>query len=376
MSIAWDNARLRANPAYRAVAWNRLESEAGSALAREADSFGVLIPREGFDLPIVAVDRDTALLFLSLQEPGPAPDFMFATSQGDADPILRRLLFDSILEFEQAGRFVSGAEACSLFSVERGAACGNLAKLSIDALSYGAALANVNATTLAQKLYNYNRRPSTPVLRRLLPDRAASLAFLRLDRASNGRGVLDAFWSRGDDNSPWLAFTRRQPSRQRAGQSYKLYVGVAFEELPESLPSIVGELGGNGALQFKIGTDLDGLLRPDKLIAYFPSKDALLAAAQALGPVVAKLAVHAVPFSAEIAAGGALSWGTDPANAWLGDRLSWRQWICDKLAAALVSARGRAVEAVAPWQFALERLRLEGVNTDTFTPTGSWSGAA
>jgi len=242
VSIAWDNARLRANPGYRAVAWNRLESEAGSALAREADSFGVLIPQEGFDLPIVAVDRDTALLFLSLQEPGPAPDFMFATSQGDADPILRRLLFDSILELEQAGRFVSGAEACSLFSVERGAACGNLAKLSIDALSYGAALANVNATTLAQKLYNYNRRPSTPVLRRLLPDRVACLAFLRLDRGSNGRGVLDGFWSRGDDNSPWLAFTRHNPRGNGQGNRTNSMSALRLRNCPSLCHPLSGSL--------------------------------------------------------------------------------------------------------------------------------------
>jgi hypothetical protein len=376
VSIAWGNVRLRANPSYRAVAWNRLSPEAGQASARDEESYGVLIPRDGGDLPLVAIDRDTALLFLSLQEAGPAPDFMFAMDEGEADRILRRLLFDSVLELEQTDRFVSGVEAYVSLGIEWQARSGGLARLSIDALRYGAALAEADVTTLAYKLYSYNRRPKSSARRRLLPDRAACLAFLRLGSDLDARNAIDALWSRSEDNSPWLVFRRRQLQRKRVEQSFKLYVGVAFEELPDCLPSLVRELGCSEALQFKIGADLDGLLRPDKLIAYFPSKDALLTAAQALQPVVAKLTVHAVPFSAEIAGAGTLSWGIDPTNASDANRLSWRQWICEKLADALTSARGRVAGDVTPWQFALERLRVEGIDTNTFMPTGSWPGAS
>ena len=368
------NLRLRANPAYRAIAWNRLTADAGRALAAEADSFGALVPREGSPLPVVAIDRDTALLFLSLQESGLAPDFMFAMNDGDCERVLRRLIFDSILELERAGEFVSGPEACALLGIGAGAANGGLAQLSVDALKYAAALTELPAVALAQKLYNYNRRPRTSALRRRLPDRAACLGFLGIERA---RGRLDRHWSYGDEGAPWLAFTRRQPQRPAAAaQPCKLYIGLTLEDLPECLPAIAEELAGHAALQFKIGTDLDGLLRPDKLVAYFPGKDALLAAARALLPTVAGRAVHAVPFSAEIADAGALSWGMDPADAWFADRISWRQWICEKLAAAVIAARSGTAGAIAPWQFALERLRLEGVDTDSFMPTGSWSGTA
>jgi hypothetical protein len=374
VSSTLHNVQLRANPAYRAVAWNRLTPDPGRGLAPDADSYGVLMPRDGSNLPVVAIDRDTALLFLSMQEAGPAPDFVYAMSEEDARRILRRLVYDSILEFEQAGRFVSGLEACAALSSESETSCASVAKLSIEALTYGAALRNVDAATLAHKLYTYNRRPMTAALRSRLPDTAACVAFLGLGHGHDARCAVERLWSRSDDKSPWLVFTRRQQRERQHAEQCKLYVGLALEELPECLPSLVAELGRSQAVQFKIGADLDGLLRPDKLIVYFPSKDALLAAAQALQAIVAKRTVHAVPFTADIAAGGSLSWGIDPASEWFGERLSWRQWICEKVASALILARNGAIDGIAPWQFALERLQLEGVDTDTFMPTGRWSG--
>lgn len=376
MSNVFDTVRLRSNPAYRAVPWNRVASDARETLEIDTDSYGVLMPRDGHDLPVIAVDRDTALLFLTLQEPGPAPDFVLAMTEAESDRILRRLILDSILQIEQADTFVSGPEACALLGIASGAAAAGLARLSIDALNYGAALIDADAATLAQKLYTYNRRPMTAALRRRLPTRSACLAFLGLERERDAPPAVARFWSRGDDDSPWLVFTARQPPRQRKEQSCKLYVGLAFEELPECLPVLAEALAAGDALQFKVGTDLEGLLRPDKLVAYFPSKETLAAAAQALVPIVSNRAVHAVPFSAEIAASGALSWGMDPPNAWFGDRMSWRQWMCEKLAAALVAARSGTAGTIAPWEFALERLRLEGVNTSTFMPTANWSGTA
>ena len=375
MSNAFDNVCLRANPAYRAVTWNRLASEARQTLEVDGDSYGVLMPHEGRDLPVIAIDRDTALLFLSLQEPGPAPDFVFAMAEGDSDRILRRLIFDSILQLEDAGTFISGADACARLGLAGGAASGRLSQLSIDALNYGAALSDADAATIAHKLYSYNRRPLTPAIGRRLPDKSACESFLGLGAQHATARAIARFWSRGADDSPWLVFSRRQQQRQRTEQSCKLYVGLAFEELPDCLPELAEALSAGGATQFKIGTDLDGLLRPDKLVAYFPSKQTLSTAAQALLPGLSNRTVHAVPFSAEIAESGALSWGMDPANAWFGDRVSWRQWICEKLAAALVAARSSTSAAsVPPWEFALERLRLEGVNTGTFMPTGNWSG--
>jgi hypothetical protein len=337
-------------------------------------SFGVLMPLDGNDLPIIGIDQDTALLFFSLQEPGPAPDFVYQANAGEPDRILRRLIFDSILEVERHGRYISGPMALDAAGLEckpRG-----FPGLSMEAVRYGAALRNVDATTLSQKLYAYNTRPVTPALRRRLPDRAACLKYLGLGDGQRKDSVSDRLWSTGGDNSPWLTFLRNGAMRRWSEQGCKLYIGVAFEELPACLPNLIAALGQTEVQQFKIGTDLNGLLRPDKLVAYFCGKDALLAAANLLFPIVRDCRIHAVPFSAEIGTDGALSWGADPTSSWLGDRISWRQWICEKLAAALTALRMGGVETEESCHLALERLRLEGVDTDNFMPTSAWSGAA
>jgi hypothetical protein len=82
---------------------------------------------------------------------------------------------------------------------------------------------------------------------------------------------------------------------------------------------------------------------------------------------------HGVPFTAAIDASGLVSWGVDPPRseaivAWQ-ERESWRLWVTNRLAAALVSARNARSDGVEPWQFAIERLRLAGVDPDSWTPT-------
>ena len=376
MSIAFHTVRLRANPFYRAAPWNRVAPDAREALLTLADGYGVLIPRDGAALPLVAVDRDTALLFLTLQDPGPAPDFMFLPDAQAGGRVLARLVLDRILEVEQPDGFVSGPEACSLMGVDAMLGAGCVARLSVEAVRYGAALHAVDAIRLAHRLYGYNTRPTTPALRRKLPDRDAYLGFLGLDRNGNARSAIERFWLVSTDTPGWLVFSPKGARPRNTQRPCKLYIGLALEELPACLPVLATELGCSAAMQFKIGADLAGLLRPDKLVAYFPDKEALLAAAQVLLPMLAGRRVHAVPFSAEIGAEGALSWGMDPQTAWLGDRTSWRQWICEKLAGALVMARQGKSDGVESWLFALERLRLEGVDTATFMPTGNWSEAA
>jgi hypothetical protein len=93
---------------------------------------------------------------------------------------------------------------------------------------------------------------------------------------------------------------------------------------------------------------------------------------------LAGVAAQGVPFTSEIGGDGLLSWGMDPpqtaARSWNG-RLSWRLWLTHRLARALISAcRSPESSTAEPWRFALERLRLEGVDTATWTPAASlWS---
>jgi hypothetical protein len=247
-------------------------------------------------------------------------------------------------------------------------------RLSVEALQFASAWPVADVWTLAQKLYGYNRRPLTPALRRRFSDDASIAEMLGIVDESPTRAALDGYWAQQEQNAAWTVYVARRATRRQGARPCKLYVAVAFEELPRRLPAIVAALGRSEAVQFKIGAGLSGLLRPDKFVAYFPSKDALLSATQKLLPAIDGAATQSVPFSAGIDASGLLSWGCDPLPGHFGERVSWRQWICGRSAEALVMARDHETEGLPGWRFALERLRLEGVDTETFIPTANWSG--
>ncbi len=117
------------------------------------------------------------------------------------------------------------------------------------------------------------------------------------------------------------------------------------------------------------------MLRPDKMVAYFSSYEDLMGTAEKLKEELAGCAGQGVPFTAELAGDGLLSWGVDPPAEehglpWLG-RESWRLWVTNRLAVALIAASTGGSANLEPWQFALRRLQLEGVDTRLWTPAGT-----
>jgi hypothetical protein len=134
-----------------------------------------------------------------------------------------------------------------------------------------------------------------------------------------------------------------------------------------------------GAVALKAGRDVYGMLRPDKIVAYFRNREAMQAAADRLAVELSECPQHGVPFTAELSGCGLLSWGIDPPRReqflpWQ-ERESWRLWITNRLASALVIANARAASPKNAVQFALERLRLEGVDVGTWTASETvWQG--
>ena len=155
-----------------------------------------------------------------------------------------------------------------------------------------------------------------------------------------------------------------------------MYVSPRPEALPEALQRTVATLAELGAPTFKVGDNLHDLLRPDKLVIYFGSREELDEVAERLVPALAGLPAQGVPFTAALGGDGLVSWGIDPPPEeytlpWLGAE-SWRIWITNRLATALVAAREAepdGPDGIEGWRFALERLRLEGVDTGTWAPT-------
>ncbi len=409
---------LRANPAFELVLFDRLppgERALLAGLARDPDHYGVLRPGAGgAGLGMKSVDRETALLFLTLGRPGPLPAYV-RSRLGDAAAVrvLARLVADGVLEIEVGpGSFVTGAAAMTLFAAPA-AAGGRLAELSRAALRHGQELARLDPAgepvRLSLRLYAYHRLPLTPRWRRALAGAGAVRGHLGIAAGGPARSLLARHWREltPAGGEPWMRWHPAAPPVRDApagAATYKLYVSLAPEALPEAFGKVLDGLAAAGTPGFKVGATAGGLLRPDKIVAYFPGFEQLSAAAEVLADRLAGVAAHGVPFTSEIAAGGLLSWGVDPPpeagpGPLGGDgRTSWRLWLTHRLARALLSgaaaageadAAGKAAEAAAaggaaeaasgqpmePWRFALERLRLEGIDTATWTPGGGlWLG--
>ncbi|HYU25466.1 MAG TPA: hypothetical protein VEO74_09705, partial [Thermoanaerobaculia bacterium] len=163
--------------------------------------------------------------------------------------------------------------------------------------------------------------------------------------------------------------------------TYKLYISPRPERIRDAFDVVVRVLSDFPGTPFKIGNSPVGLLRPDKFVAYFATREELGDAAEVLRRELAGCDAHGVPFSAGLDDSGLLSWGVDPpederALQWLG-RDSWRFWVAKRLGAALsIAKNARSADAVEPWRFAIERARRHGVDVETWTPSAAlWSAA-
>ncbi len=379
-------ARLRANPAYELVLLDRLEPgerELVGGVAGEDQVYGVLRPRAGSALAPRVVSPETALLFLSLAEPGAPPQYARAGLGADLDATVERLVLDAVLELEQGGGYVSGAAAARIcVGREPAGGQGRIGELTLAALRHAQELGPLDEALLAMRLYLYGGLPISPAVRERWPDDEAVAAFLGIAPGGAAHAALQAGWleSGGGEAAPaWRSWRPRQVAGDasgRRGASFKLYVSPAVEALPEAVRAVVETLPRlPGVSAFKLGRGVEGICRPDKLVAYFDSRDDLRRAVESLRPRLAGCAAHGVPFTAAIAADGLLSWGADPPRSADGPAESWRLWVAERLAEYLSAARSEP-GGVEPWRFALERLRLAGIDTDTWVPAGDiWSAA-
>jgi hypothetical protein len=171
----------------------------------------------------------------------------------------------------------------------------------------------------------------------------------------------------------WRRHDRRRERGTTPGVTYKLYVSPVPAAIEEAFAETVEAVALAGGRNFKVGRDVHGLLRPDKPVAYFDEFEQLCSAAERLRTTLDGCAAHGVPFTAELAGNALLSWGIDPpahlhSLTWSPESESWRLWITNRLAGALISAKASHPASIEPWRFALKRLRFDGVDTDTWTP--------
>lgn len=375
--MSWTTRRLRAGAAFALHRLDELPADQRAPfeeLQRDADFYGLFVPREGGTMK--AAPRATAELFLALSTPSRLDPELLADEEYREDVV--DLVLDGMLEIERDGAFVSGAGAFSLFfplaaAAENG---GRIAALSREAVQHGQALETTDLSALAGALYSYNRIPLTRAWTTRFPDRDSVLGHLGARDAAL-RSLLERHWVLVPESSAhgWISWARMHTSVRTADITWKLYVSPRPEHIRDAFHALVRVLAGIPGAQMKIGPDAVGILRPDKLVAYFPSRSDLEAAASALAEQLRGCPAHGVPFTAGVDHDGLLSWGVDPpdserALSWL-DRESWRLWIARSLAGALVLAKREPSPDLPPWRFAVERVRRRGVDVDTWTPHDS-----
>jgi hypothetical protein len=369
---------LRAGTSYDLVLFDRLppaEQVLLAELRNDPDFYGVLRPRESSGQTVRAVNRDMALLYLTLQTPGPLPFFAWEGGPDSAQRRVTELVLDGVLEIDSGGRFVAGAAALELIGAKDADTFDTrLARISRDALRYGATLGLEDPDELAGRLYAYGRQPVSPAWARRLPDRDAVLEFLHATPGSDVRRQLDSGWQRAGESEPdgWIAWSR-VARRSSPKATYKLYVSPMVDALSDAFAIVVDTLSARETVRFKVGAGAMGLLRPDKLVIYFEDLETLLSVATTLTKRLDELTPHGVPFSAEISRDGLLSWGIDPPPSarivsWQGQE-SWRLWLVRRLAAAIIAARHTDAPGVEPWEFAIDGLRHDGVDVERWTPS-------
>jgi hypothetical protein len=373
---------FRSNPAYELVAFDRLSEDQQvllKDLTNDPDFYGVLLPRTKGALSVKSVCRDAALLVNTMAQAGPLPTSAKNCSGHHSNQAVAELVLDGILEIEHDGRFVSGSEAYPLIYASYPALepLGFLPHLSQAALEYAQALAIDEGTRLSARLYFYNRIPLTPHWSRRLSSEDAVAEFLGISGSAKLK-CIEKSWSPVERTSSSNAWFQWRSRRNRSSgpirrHGYKLYVSPQPDALPTAFRAVIDILNDSDAHSFKVGCNPIGLLRPDKFVLYFRNFDSLQQTARDIALALSGCAVHGVPFTAAIGSDGLLSWGVDPlpgrgALSWQGPE-SWRLWVTNHLAIALVSARNNCPGTLQPWQFALERLRLENVDTATWAPT-------
>lgn len=251
-----------------------VEQQTFEALGRDPDCYGIIRPVGDTPLTAKAVTPDTALLLLTLQSPSALPRYALAALGERAEPFISQLILDGILQVDDGGTILSGTEAFELISGAPPVSEpeSRLAVLSRNALEYVANLESAPSNVLSGRLYMYNRVPVSERWRRVLPESGAVESYLgAADRAT--LRTLNAGWRRlpaQDAGDVWMAWQSLWATRPRnAALTYKLYVSPACQELRAGFSALVRTVAQSAAFHFKVGRDVYGLLRPDKMVAYF-----------------------------------------------------------------------------------------------------------
>ncbi len=358
--IRWlGDATLRAAPGHQFLGKAPLPHSGRDALSwlRTLTDYGGILRRNApGGMELIALTTAGRQLWSGLGKPAALSSVLPGPIGPAANQAAAAMILDGILEIESGGRFVTGIESYStLFVGQTFQEVGHrLGRLAVQALTEAASLGHQPASVFAAFLYGYNTVPASLARRNRYYD---------LDESDIARRQGWRVQPVPSERA-WTYWFPVAAERAIGEARFKLYLSPVCDHLREALRASLSVRGLREAAVMKLGRGLGGLLRPDKLVAYFSSKDALFGAAAELRAELARMQAQGVPFSQALDDQGLLSWAIDPPapDLLLEERESWRQWTVRRLASSLATAARSDGSTVPVWQFAVGRLGLSGVS--------------
>ncbi|QAY79403.1 hypothetical protein [Sphingosinicella sp. BN140058] len=236
---------------------------------------------------------------------------------------------------------------------------GRLARLSMTALRMAAGILPAASAPLASWLYHFGTLPRTEALERDFGLDDEPLAVLGLASGGPARACLEAAFE-ASTHPGWISFAGNGAAGA-VPPACKLYVSPEPRALPYAFPIVAHVFARAGVRSFKVGRGLHGLLRSDKIVAYFDAREHLDDVARSLGRALGDCPAQGIAFTADAGGDGLLSWGADPPDPSSG--ASWRAWITRRLAEAMIA------NPHAPVPAACEAMRSVGIDPELWAPS-------
>ena len=286
----------------------------------------------------------------------------------------------------RAGTSAAGQPGEVVAPGQSNAGSGRIGELSRDALRYGQELVGLPEPLLAQRLYGYGRLPVCAQLQRRLGNGVAVAAYLglgadgpvRLRRSTRAGTSTSRRGRRASELARVAPATRVRRSAGPGPPGYKLYISPATGELKAALGAVASSLAtARGLRAFKVGANVRGLGRPDKLVVYFERLDDLRAGADTLsgaGGPARRTGSRSLPRS--VPTGCCLGAPTRPAGPSRRGRQHELADVGDGAWPSTSPSRARRARPARAVAVRAEPLAPERSQTDTWVPASAMWGTA
>ena len=388
----FDNV-FRLNPIYSITPFEEL-SEAQKKRFKGKEFYALLhAPREA-KLTVKAVNQKLALFLSHLREPKKLSEIFQKFDKGtkeEKEQFTIQLVLDCVLDVKSDDGFISGVEAVNRvllpsphavhFADQKGRKT-HTQTVSDRALYFAFNSALTQPIKISFLLYNFNRVPMNHRWKQIIPDEGALCKYL--DLREDGSWTKMPEWiapqkirldQKGQPNVfdlYWRSWNLKNREISKDMPSYKVYFSPLPRYLPDVFRIVRGEAANSEAFFMKVGRNLTGILRADKLIVYFARFDLAFDFARRMSETLAHFESQATPFSFQVHPESSLvSMGVDPPRI-LGERYSWRLYMTSKLSLAIQGAR--RTKAKDPRGYVNTYMGMLGIDTIDWRPAREdWS---